>query len=172
MLQMGRGVNEETGTEAVTGGNPSSQIPGGQVGEGREEQRCVSARPSQGFCGFPLHACSATGSGPELSGNCTLERGKDPLPGRVSVFFPREHKSIPHVPLEHKGFVSICRAYGLYLRCLEGPWVTVKGPTQLLTCDGFITSSHPALWILVCWALQAHRRCRHPSPASAENWSK
>lgn len=84
--------------------------------------------------------------------------------GQGPVFFPREHKSIPHVPLEHKGFVSICRAYGLYLRCLEGPWVTVKGPTQLLTCDGFITSSHPALQILVCWALQAHRRCGHPSP--------
>ena len=172
MLQMGRGVNEETGTEAVTGGNPSPQIPGGKVGEGREEQRCVSVRPSRGFCAFPIggtcwtrHACSVRGSGPKLSGNCTLERGKDPLPGRVSVFFPREHKSIPHLPLEHKGFVSICRAYGLYLRCLEGAWVTVKGPKQLLTCDGFIISSHPTLWIPVCWAPQAHRGCGHPSPS-------
>ena len=70
----------------------------------------------------------------------------------------------PIFPLEHKGFVSICRAYGLYLRCLEGARVTVRGPKQLLTSDGSIVSSHPALRIPVCWAQWAHRRCGHPSP--------
>ena len=119
MLQMGRGINEETGAEAVTEGNPSPQIPGRRVGEGREGQRCVRGRPSRGFCAFPmsgtywtLHACSVRGSGPELNGNCTLERGKDPLPGSVSAFSPRELKSIPYFLWNTRGLYPYVRRMG------------------------------------------------------------
>lgn len=134
----------------------------------------MSARASRGFCASP------TGWDPlklphmlcrrcRAKQNHALQRYPPPA-GSQSP--PGESKGIPCLPLEHKGILSICWAYVLYLRCLDGAWLTGEVPRWLLMSDEFITSSQPRSGIPASWARQAHSRCGHPPPASPETCFK